>query len=1000
MQTFSMLKSLLPLLLLFPLFGAVTPHADAQVVSPKRVYLANDDHTDYLWTADEATYRAAFLEMIDYYLNLADATANNPTQYQSRFNCDGYFWLWEYERNKSTAEFQRLMDRIKDGHLSAPLNALVSCYGGAPAEAVLRGMYYPGRLERRFNTRFPLAVAMENQTLPYGLGTLWAGAGAKYSWRGICGCASKTPNPETREHEIYWWYGMDGSRILMKWNSMPQGNESIGGYAEARDPVAVTNYMTTNTAFQAKYPYDIFGAFGKGWDDLKTLTNEFVTVAQAQTNASRQVIVSNEADFFQDFETVYGAGLPNVSASFGNEWELYCASMAEVSARVKRATEKLRTAEALATLVSLRNRTFLRERDTARDIAFTNLGLYWEHDWTADGPVSRESRAQWQIRTEGAITSYVNNIYNDSKTELGKLIQKRRTNPVFYVFNPLSWTRTDFADFPYSDLNPVQVQDIAAGQEVPSQIVTVNGQRTLRILAANIPSVGYKTFEVVPGFGQIFSNAATVTGSVIENAAYRITVADRGAITSWLDKGANNTEMAKNVGSRWINDLGGGTGTLTVEELGPVSVTLKAVSSAPLAHTTRITLYRDSRRIDIRNEITQNFSDVRTWGFGFNLNNPDVQHEEVGAVIRAKLLADGGHYSPRNARYDYLTLNHFADMTGGTLGVTLSNADCYFFQLGNSTATTLDTATSSINPLVGGQVDGNNLGIQNQHGDTYFLQRFALQTHNSTQYTMRDAMKFSLEHQNPFVTGNVTGGSTYPSDSFSLLSISDPNVILWVLKPSEEGIGAGVIARVWNFADVPKPINVTFAPQLISAKRTTHIETDIESQTVTDGALQTSVGAKQMLTFRLLPKAIVSGKVILQGCPNAAGEPLSLTVRQSNGDVFTRQATIDTDGTISVSDFPRDTLSVQIKGRKWISRRITVNTQNGSAIFPDITLKTGDGNNDNAVDVADLLLVINHYNQTVVNSPNYLEAIDFDCNNADDVGDLLLVINNYNQIGE
>lgn len=999
MQAHSIWKSLLPLLLLFPLFGAV---AHAQTISPKRVYLANDDHTDYLWTADEATYRAAFLEMIDFYLNLADTTQNNPPTQQSRFNCDGYFWLWEYEKNKSVADFQRLINRIKDGHLSAPLNALVSCYGGAPAEATLRGMYYPGRLERRYNMSFPLAVAMENQTLPYGLGTLWAGAGAKYSWRGICGCVSRVPSPEDREHDIYWWQGMDGSRILMKWNSMLQGNQSIGGYAEARDPVGVLNYITGNAAFQQRYPYDILGAFGKGWDDLKTLTNEFVTVAQQQSNASRQVIVSNETDFFQDFESVYGASLPTVSASLGNEWELYCASMAEPSARVKRATEKLRAAEALATLVALKNPAFLNGRDAARDLAFLNLGLYWEHDWTGDGPVPRESRAQWQLRTEAAITSYVNTLHEDARTALGNLILKNpfENRPRFWVFNPLGWTRTDYADFPYADTNPAYVNDLTTGLEVPSQIVTINGQRILRILASDVPSVGYKVFEIQSGTGTNWGNSATVTGSVVDNGVYGVTVADRGAITGWIDHGANNTQMAKNVGGRWINDMGAGTGTLTLESQGAVSTTLKAVSSSPLAHTTRITLYRNSRRIDIQNDITQNFSNVRTWGFGFNLNSPDVQHEEVGAVIRAKLTTNGGHYSPRNARYDWLTLNHYADMTGGTLGVTLSNADCYYFQLGNSTTSTLDTATSSINPLIGGQVDGTNLGIQNQHGDTQFLQRFALRTHGSAQYTQRDAMKFALEHQNPFVTGAVTGsGNTYPETNYSAFSLNDQNVMLWALKPAEEGIGKGVIARVWNLGTAPATPTFTLNPKIASAKRTTHIETDIEPVAVTNGTIQATVGAKQMLTFRLLPNAIVSGKVILQGNLYPAFTPITLTFFQQGGGSFTRTAYLWTDGTITVSDIPRDVVTVQIKASNWISRRIPADTSNGSLVFPDVTLKAGDANEDNAVDISDLLALIGAYNQTFP-AAGYLMAADFTRDNTVDIADLLLLIGNYNQQGE
>ena len=649
----------------------------------KRIYIALDDHTDYMWSADELTYQQLFLKMLDYYLNLADISQSNPPEYQSRWNCDGSFWLWVYEKNRTAAQFQRLMDRIRDGHISAPLNALVVCLGGAPAEAVLRGMYYAGQLERRYNLRFPIAVSMENQVLPYGLGALWAGAGAKYSWKGVCGCATRisVDTLSNRDHDIYWWAGPDGSRILMKWNSL-HANDHMGGYAEARAPDSVIEYVDANPDFRARYPYSIIGCFGKGWDDLETRTDEFVSTAQAKTNASRQVFVSNQQDFFADFEASYGASLPSVSASFGNEWDLYCASMAEVSARVKRAVEKLRSAEALATYVSLQDPAFANGRQSARDKAWIGLGMYWEHDWTADGPVGRERGRDWQRKLAGDIEAYVDALHMDASSALGAMIQKKGANPRFFVFNPLSWTRTDFADYPYGSTNQVHVIDLTTGLETPSQIVTVEGQRRLRILAKKVPSVGYKVFEVRPGSGQDVGNAAIVTDGVIEDSRYRVTVAAHGAVTSLLDKTRGDREFVHTIGSRTINDLGSGSGSLTTENVGPVSVTLLATSSGPLTHTSRITLIRDVDRIEIRNDINQNFDSLYTWGFSFNLDSPDVWHEEVGAVIRAKLLADGGHYAPRNARYDWLTLNHFADMSGGGVGVTLSNADCYFMPRG------------------------------------------------------------------------------------------------------------------------------------------------------------------------------------------------------------------------------------------------------------------------------------------------------------------------------
>lgn len=256
-----MLSGLVLLLLMLMMQGAF---------AQKRIYLAPDDHTDYMWTADEATYENAFLTMTDYYLDRMDATEGNAPPYQARWNADGSFWMWIYQKNRTAPQFQRLIKRINDGHFSMPLNALVLSNGGTPAEAVLRGMYYPGLIQRAYGVDFPIAIAMENQTLPYGLSSLWAGSGAKYSWKGVCGCASHVPHLSNRDRETYYVGGRDGSRILMKWNSLLTNNNSIGGYAEGRNPFATVDFVENNASFKARHPFPVIGIFGKGEDDLKT----------------------------------------------------------------------------------------------------------------------------------------------------------------------------------------------------------------------------------------------------------------------------------------------------------------------------------------------------------------------------------------------------------------------------------------------------------------------------------------------------------------------------------------------------------------------------------------------------------------------------------------------------------------------------------------------------------------------------------------------------------
>lgn len=849
----------------------------------KRLYLANDDHTDYMWTGNEAQYDTAFVRMLDYYMHQIDSTSRNPADFQARFNCDGSYWLKTYQRYRSPAQFERLIGYIRSGHISSPLNSLVSTYGGQPTEAVLRGMYYAGQLERQYNLRFPMAVCMENQTLPMGLSSLWAGAGAKYSWRGVCGCASRIGNTSLahRSHQLYRYTGPDRRSVIMKWYNLIGENSGLGGYAETRPQrktggiaanfAQTINNLTTlcdTMSAQSTYPYNVAGAFGYGWDDLSTFVSPaFITAAQLGTTPTRRVRVSNEEDFFRDVERSY-PNLPAESVSYGNEWDLYPASMNETTAQVRRATEKLRTAEALATLVSLKDSTFATDLASTRRQAWDAYGLYWEHDWTADGPVSRQERADWQIRQKNYITSYVDTLYNRSIAALGSHIKAPGASTIrFFVFNPLSWARSHTADFLFDGKGPVKVIDVQTNAEATSQLIRKGGRQYLRVWAQNIPSVGYKVFEIRTGNPTPKPLAAQMKGEFIQNAYYRLRLRKSGVISDLVDLRAGNRNVIRPINGRFFNDLGTANpdagNAVVVENAGAVSVTFKAVSNDPIAHTVRVTLFSNSRtagppRIDIEDSIQANFSDVKTWAFSLNLPNPITRHEELGAILTAKKATCGGHYAVQNrtdvpgpGRYDWLTFNHFADLSDKGYGVTLSNVDCSFFRLGQSSPDSLWETSSQLNALAGGQVDGPKLGMLKQNGATAFRYQFALTTHQSA-FNASDAMRFALEHQNPLVTGAVTGSADrYPAVTYSLLTVSDRNVVLWSLKPSEEGVSNGLIARFWNVANTAVAPTIRLAQPINRAWQTTHIETNERPLSPTKGDLNVPFAPSQLNTYRL-----------------------------------------------------------------------------------------------------------------------------------------------------
>ena len=838
-----------------PPIAPAAPTAPAGGAVPKRYYIANDDHTDYEWAGDDDAYTRAFLDMLDFYMAQAEATATRPPDQRGRFNCDGSVWVREYEKHRSTAAFQRLIGHIRNGDITMPLNTLVQLYGAMPAEAVLRSFYYAGRLERRENLRFPLVVPMEDQTLPGGVASLWAGAGASYAWKGICDCATQIDAGD-RPRDIYRFEGPDGRSVLMKWNASRHGNQSIGGYAEARDPSGVVDFMHGDPGFLARWPYDVGAAFGYGWDDLQTETDAFVDAAQAMNDGTRRVIVSNEVDFFRDFEQQYGATVPSFGASFGNEWDLLTASLGEVTAAMKRGVEKLRTAEALASIATLHDPNFMDRFESARDSADMACGLYYEHCFGPGPGVSESTRNAWQRRIQASLTGYVDWLAAEALSWVAAHVGAPAGVERHLVFNPLALVRTDVADLDVQTPWPLHVVDLESGLEVPAQAVTVDGATRVRILASDVPSVGYRVYEVRPGAGAAFPPSATVTLPSVQTPLYGVTVGPRGELTSVIDRRDGDHEMVS-PGAAW-NDLGDGDGTVEVETAGPVSTTLRVVAGGSPAHETRVTLFAGVDRIDVEDRVTENFGGVVGPEWSFDLPGAAIRHEEVGMIARVARQRDGGDYADQNTRTDWLTLNHFVDLSRSGRGVTLSSGDSPFFRAGNSTPRTLDQNSTRIQTVIGMQVDGPGLGISNQGGDDRFLSRYAFRVHGA--WDPAAAMRFALEHQNPLVAARVTGGpdAVLPERLHSLLTLSS-GALLWAVKPAEEK-GQGLIVRVWNVADSPASMTLA-APSyaMLDARSVTHIETDRGPMFHTELTLGDALAAHEMKTYRVV---LASGAVV------------------------------------------------------------------------------------------------------------------------------------------
>jgi alpha-mannosidase len=524
---------------------------------------------------------------------------------------------------------------------------------------------------------------------------------------------------------------------------------------------------------------------------------------------------------------------------------------------VRRAIDKLRSAVGLATVVALQDPAFLGGRDAARDAAWRSVGLFFEHDIVGGGVIGDEARIAFQEAQVATIERYVDTLLADAQARMSQFVPVATAGRRFFVFNALGFSRAAPAEVPYPGTGPFSVVAAGTTTPLPAEAIGSGAQRRIRFLATSVPPLGYRLFDVrdvAPS--SALPNTARFEGGVLITSRYRIIMDGRGAIQSLVEPGRGGREWVRADGGRALNDLGEGTGTVVLESNGPVSATLRADIDGPQPRTVRLTVYAGSGQIDLENRISAGFDDLKTYSFPFAIDRPLVRHEEVGAVIFARHARSGGLSTRvQNSLYEWLTLDHFADMSGsgGGDGITLSNSDAYFMRLGKSDPHRLDMVTPRIDVLAGGRING--LGLPGQGGDRQFLHRFSLMPHAAA-YNQNVAMRFALEAQNPLVTGPATGparGALLASNAWSLLGPRAWNALVWAVKPAEEGIGAGIIVRLWNQSHLPVTAGLNLQQRYTAAtiQRTTNIETDVAADDPVAMPDPTALRGNQIGTFRI-----------------------------------------------------------------------------------------------------------------------------------------------------
>jgi hypothetical protein len=732
--------------------------------------------------------------------------------------------------------------------------------------------------------------------LCWPLATMCHEADVPYFFHGHNYCADCF-KPASSE-PLFYWQGPGGDprqRVLVY--TVPYGifSDSLN----AGDEAAIMKIIAE--AVKKNWPYDVLLSQDGTDFQLVTLDNAN-KIRNWNAKWAYPRLICSTADMF--FDAVMAQADPTKIKTFAkdgnNQWADQDSAAAMVLAEARRLGETIPTAEKFATIAS----TLAGGEYPWTDVyqAYHRLLLYHEHTDGADNAfdLSRENVQRCdteQVEMREMVDDAKYFCDRAGRGALDRLARRIATDSeqTIIVFNPLSHQRTDLVRIRADELDgSLHLTDVATHKAVPLQ----RDGHDFCFVAADVPSLGYKSFRVMPAARPTtgLSQSTASDGRELENRFYRVQFSPTtGAITSIFDKELNvelvdqaaphkfneylyerfETPKAKD-GSKWYRVQSATLNRTAGDVFTRMTVTAKAVGAEELRQS--VTLYDRLKRIDFALDLVKSRSgrdrpelagDVRNkesvfvaqpWkvpDFRFRHEVPGCVEEPVKDLFQGVCTA-------------FYAVRHFSDVSGPRYGVTVSAPDSALVEYGRP--------RSCPNPIGQIAIDGssfemdmtppsnsrmylylmNNMFDTNipldQHGPARFT--WSVRSHAGDWQEGR-ADQFGWEIMNPLVAKLVTGKQVGAYHTSSFLTIDQPNIVCTTIKPAEAN-GRGIVLRLVETQGkrTKASFRATFFGKPQQAIETSLIETDRKPLDVApDGSVKVELSPFGTRTVRLVSES-------------------------------------------------------------------------------------------------------------------------------------------------
>jgi alpha-mannosidase len=667
---------------------------------------------------------------------------------------------------------------------------------------------------------------------------------------------------------VYKWFSPDGS-FVYAYSSGQYGNDI--GYLRRKFPQLSDRLAEASLFWEKGYndksgvqpvipvlsssdmsPAKDYSQMISTWNNLKNVTDENGDIKTVNLPKIRYVTAPEFIDRIVKSTSSLKSILGERPAIWiykpgpSHEWAVTASREGDI---MMTNAEKFSTIDALL-LGSFRNYPEERLKKAWED------KIYPDHGWGGNGGESTD--AIFMAKFKGSL-SEANDITDEA---LQSIASKIKTNPrkgiPVIVFNSLSWKREDPISFEVS-FDPgkalaIKLSD-AEGKEIPVQltnIVRYNDNSLKRakaiFIAREIPSIGYKTYYVVP---QMTAQTPQFDNQdKIETPYYRIELG-KGGVKSIFDKELN-VELLK------TNELMGGD-VFTMESIGtgagefadiqqPTMVGFDKVSNhnttwkqveKGAVYTafilrqqirnavveTKLIVFNDLKKIDFETSLL-NWEGVlyREYRLALplNMNNGKVSYEvpfgvlEVGKDEMAG--AAGERYKTNCADVHPRGIENWIGASDDKFGVTLSTSTAaadYIDPVGLSSGSLL------LQPiLLASRKSCHRLGNEFlQTGNHYF--HFSLTSHKPGYENGYKFGRQSNEKLLVVVDPQVAKVSPLPEE-ISFFSVDSPNVSVSTIKKAEDDNNA--IIRLFETGIGDTRVNLNSWFKVVKAEKTNMLE--------------------------------------------------------------------------------------------------------------------------------------------------------------------------------